>query len=48
MPSQRSIQTAVTDAQNRLDTIIAAGHTQFITIRADTVRVLIEAARGKQ
>ena len=36
---------AIADAQNRLDTIIAAGHTQFITIRADTVEALIAAAQ---
>jgi len=47
---------AIADAQARIDSIIAAGHTQFITIRADTVATLIaaikkaeiEAARGKQ
>ena len=37
---------AIADAQARIDSIIAAGHTQFITIRADTVRVLIEAAKS--
>jgi hypothetical protein len=39
---------AIADAQNRLDTIIAAGHTQMVNVRADTLRVLIDAARGKQ
>jgi len=36
---------AIADAQARIDSIISAGHTQFITIRADTVRKLIEAAK---
>ena len=36
---------AIADAQARIDSIIAAGHTQFITIRVDTVEVLIEDAK---
>jgi len=46
MPTKTS--AAIADAQARIDNIIAAGHTQFITIRADTVKVLIEAARGSK
>lgn len=44
---EKTTQAAISDAENRLDTILAPGHTQFITIRADTLRVLVNAAKQR-
>ncbi|MEQ1694416.1 MAG: hypothetical protein ABL901_01115 [Hyphomicrobiaceae bacterium] len=42
---EKTKQAAIADAENRLETILAPGHTQFITIRADTLRVLVAATK---
>ena len=47
-PAPKTTEEAIADAELRLTTIIAAGHTQMINVRADTLRVLIEAAKSKE
>lgn len=42
-PPPKTTAEAIADAEHRIDTIITPGHTQFINIRADTVRVLLDS-----